>query len=224
MAYNLITAQDISDFAPDLDTSAFSATQLSGLINQASARMAQFCNVKEFVLGTYTDTDRARISNKGELVINARVRPIQSLVSATLKRGGFSTSLVLTDSSGNNLYQIPDPGNRIHFPNSYLYMTGTYLAGGASQLMALRFADMFVTTTYVAGYDPAAIPADLKDAAMLWVQDIIARRNNRDGVASFSQGSYSVNYGKNSDDGDSPIMNQAKSILMAGGYVKVGSY
>jgi hypothetical protein len=79
---NLITAQDLSDFAPDLDTSSYSATTLSGLISQASNRIAKFCNVKGFDFATYTDTDRARISNKGELLINLRVRPFFSLTSA----------------------------------------------------------------------------------------------------------------------------------------------
>jgi hypothetical protein len=219
---NLITAQDITDFAPDLDVSSYSATTLSGIISQASRSIAKFCNVKGFDLNTYTDTDRARISNTGELVINTRVRPIVSVQSVTLKRGGFSTSLVLTDSVGNPLYQIPDPANRIHIPNSYLYMTGTYLAGGSSQLMALKFASMFVTTTYTAGW--STIPDDLKDACMLWVQDILARRNNREGVQNFSQGSYSVNYNRNATDGDSPTMKEAKTILYQGDYVKVGSF
>jgi hypothetical protein len=80
--------------------------------------------------------------------------------------------------------------------------------------VSLKYADVFVSTTYVAGYQ--TIPPDLKDACALWVQDIIARRGNRDGVQSFSQGSYSVNFGKNTADGDSPIIKQAKSILLEG--------
>lgn len=219
---NLITAQDISDFAPDLDTSSFSATTLSGIISQASKQIAKFCNVKGFDLASYTDTDRARISNNGELVINTRVRPIQSVQSVSLKRGGFSTSLTLTDSTGAALYQIPDPGNRIHIPNSYLYLTGTYLAGGASQLMALKFANMFVTTTYTAGW--STIPDDLKDACVLWVQDTIMRRLNRAGAQSFTQGSLSINFGKGASDGDSPIIKEAKTILYQGDYVKVGGF
>lgn len=217
---NLITAQDISDFAPDLDTSSFSATTLSGIISQATNRMAKFCNVKGFDYGTYTDTDRAKISNNGELVINARVRPVESVSAVSLTRGAFSTSLVLQQGD-TLLYQIADPGNRIHIPNSYLYMTGTFLAGGQSQLMSLKAANMFCTVTYVAGYQ--TIPFDLKDACILWVQDILARRGNRDGAQSFSQGSYSVNYGKNASDGDSPAIKQAKTMLYEGGYVNVGS-
>lgn len=219
---NLITAQDLSDLAPDLDTSSFSATTLSGIISQASKQVTQYCNVKDFGLATYTDTDRARISNNGELVINTRVRPIQSVTSVTLKRGGFSTSLTLTDSTGAALYQIPDPGNRIHIPNSYLYMSGTFLAGGQSQMMSLKAANMFCTTVYVAGWQ--TIPDDLKDACVLWTTDILVRRLNRAGVQSFSQGSLSMNFGRAADNGDSPNIREAKTILMQGNYVKVGAF
>ena len=219
---NLITAQDISDFAPDLDISAYSATTISGLIAQASNEIMQTCNVKEFSYGTYTDTDRARINNMGELVINPRVRPVLTVVSVKLSRGAFSTNLTLTATDGTLLYQIPDTQNRIHIPNSYLYLTGTYLAGGSSQLMSLKYAGMFCTTTYTAGF--TTIPPDLKDACILWVQDIIMRRINRAGAQSFSQGSLSINFGKNADDGYSPLIKQARTILNQGGYLKVGMF
>lgn len=219
---NLITAQDITDFAPDLDVSAYSATTLSGLIAQATAEIIQFCSVKEFSLGTYTDKDRARITNKGELVINPRVRPVQSVSSIRLKRGGFSTSFTLTDSQGNPLYDIPDPGDRVHLPNSYMYLTGTYLAGGNSQLMTLQAANLWCEVTYVAGYQ--TIPQDLKDICILWVQDMVMRRVNRAGVQSFTQGSLSMNFGKSERTGDSPMIRQAKYMLNQGGYNKVGMW
>lgn len=216
---NIITAQDISDFAPDLDTSAYSATTLSGLISQAQSRAAAFCNIKGFEFQTETDTDRALINNRGELVVAVRRRPVLSVSSIVLKRGAFTTSLTLTDSgTGLPIYNIVDPGNRFHLPNAYLYATGTYLPGGSSQLISLKSADLFCTVTYVGGLQ--TIPFDLKDALVLWVQDIIARRNNRDGVQSFTQGSYSATFGKNATDGDSPIIKQAKNILMTGGYVR----
>lgn len=216
---NIITAQDIADFAPDLDTSSYSATTLSGIISQAQQRAAAFCNVKGFEFQTETDKDRAMINNKGELVVAVRRRPVLTVTALTLNRGSFSTTLNLTDSgTGLPVYNIPDPGNRFHLPNAYLYATGTYLPGGSSQLLTLKAANLFYTVTYVGGLQ--TIPFDLKDALVLWVQDIISRRNNREGVQSFTQGSYSATYGKNASDGDSPVIKQAKNILMTGGYVR----
>lgn len=222
---NLITAQDISDFMPDVDTSSFSATTLSGIISQATNEMAKFCQVKGFDYGTYEDTDRARISNKGELVIAPRVRPVATVNSITLLRGGFSSTLTLQTDTGVKLYQIPSPGNRIHLPNSYLYMTGTYLAGGTSQLLALRFADMFVKTNYDGGYQ--TIPDDLKNACLLWCQDIIVRRRlNRAGAMRFRQGSLDMQFAPNNGQhpGDSDIIAEAKRILYSGDYVRVETF
>lgn len=215
---NILTAQDLADFAPDLDTSQYSATTLSGIISQAQQRMASFCNVAGFEFQSQTETDRALINNKGELVVSVHRRPVVSVTSINLKRGQFSTSLTLSDANGP-FYNIPYPGNRVHLPNAYLYATGSYLAGGNSQLLTLKAANMFCEVTYVGGYQ--TIPLDLKDAALLWVQDIIMRRNNRAGVQSFSQGSLSMTYGKSSMDGDSVLIKEAKSILMNGGFARV---
>lgn len=217
---NLITAQDIADFAPDLDTSQYSATTLSGLIAQASVKIAAYCNVTDFALGTYTDKDRARISNNGELLISPMVRPAQSVASISLKSGGFSTNLTLSDNQGNLYYDINGMGTRITVPNSYLYATGTFLAGGNTQLLSLKQANLYCTITYTAGWQ--TIPFDLKDACVLYVQDQIMRRNNRAGVQSFSQGSLSMTYGANGTDesGNSRIIQQAQSILLEGDYVR----
>lgn len=221
---NIITPQDLADYAPDLDTSGFSATTLSGMISMATNRMAQFCNVKGFDLASENDEGRAVISNRGELQVALRRRPFVSISNLTLKRGGFSTTLTLTDSAGRNLYNVPEPHNTVYFPNTYLYLTGTFLAGGSSQLLTLKAANMFYSVDYVGGLQ--TIPPDLKDAAVLWMRDLINRRQNPLGAQSFSQGSYSVNFGTGGkrNNGDSIFIQQAKSMLTQGGYVRVEQF
>ena len=216
---NILTPQDLATLAPDIDTSAYSATIISGIIVTAQDRMSSFCNVKGFEFQAEFDSDRAKINNRGELVISVRRRPIVSVESIVLKRGGFSTSLVLTASDGTPLYNIPDVGNRIHFPNAFLYATGTYLAGGASQLLTLKSANMFCEINYHGGLQ--VIPPDLKDALLLYVQDFFARSANRIGAQSYSQGSVSVNFGSGSNiKGASIAIQQANAILTQGGYVR----
>lgn len=217
---NILTTAELAQYAPDLDTTGFSDTTLSGIISQATNRIAKFCNVKGFEQATETDeTDRTLISNKGELVIAVRRRPIVSVSAISIVRGGFSTNLTLTDSSGNALYQIPTPGNRLHLPNAYLYATGTYLAGGSSQLYTLKGANTFYKITYIGGY--AQMPDDLKQACVLYMRDIITKQFNPTGAQSFSQGSYSVNFGAGTADGDSRLIKEAKDILMQGSFVRV---
>lgn len=215
---SILTKADIEAFAPELDLSAYSDATISGMLSQANQRAVQFCGVKGFDLAVETDeTDNALISNDGNLVISVRRRPIVEVTAIKLVKGSFSTSLTL-NQSGVDLYQIPHPGNKVVFPNSYLYMTGTMLAGGATQLMSLRAAHVFYEITYEGGYQ--TIPDDLKYAVMLYFRDIYSRQFNAQGLASMTQGSYSEAYRANMN-GKSPFVNEAESVLMNGGYARL---
>lgn len=216
---NIISQQDLQDLAPDLDLSAFSAPSVSGIISQATRRMQTYCNVSGFDLATETkEESRTLIRNNGELFISLRRRPLVTLQTVTLRRSGFSSSLTLTDpNTGALLYQVPYGGSQVHVPNAYLILTGTLLAGGSSQLLTLKGANVFTDTTYVGGY--ATIPDDLKLACILFVRDILATQYNTAGASSFRQGQVSVSFGS-SKDGKSRFVLQAQNILDDGNYVR----
>jgi hypothetical protein len=219
MAQSILSKADITNYAPELDLSSYSDATISGMLSQATNRAVQFCSVKGFDYTTETDEqDRAYISNDGELQISVRRRPIVSVSAISLVKGGFSTNLVLTDTAtpANPLYQIPTPGNKLVFPNSYFYLTGTYLAGGSSQLYTLRGAKVNYKITYVGGYQN--IPDDLKYACMLYFRDQYAKRNNPSGLSSFTQGSYSET--NSSNKGKSSLVLEAEDVLMNGGYAR----
>ena len=216
---SIITAADIQNYAPELDLSQYSAATLSGMCSQATARAAAYCNVEGFDFAQQVDeTDRAYISNDGELQVSVHRRPIFSIQSVSLTKGGFSTSLNLTDSTGAALYQIPYPGNKFVFPNSYFYLTGTYLAGGSSQLYTLRGAKTFYKMTYYGGFQ--VIPDDLKYACILYVRDIIAKKNNPGGLQSFTQGSYSESSSVDKS-GRSNFIKEAEDILNNGDFARM---
>lgn len=220
MATSIITKQDIQNFAPELDLSSYSDATISGMCQFATDRAADFCSVDGFDFAAVTDeSDRAYISNDGELVISVRRRPIVSVTSISLIKGGFSTDLVLTQGD-TQLYQVPTPGNKLVFPNSYFYLTGTYLAGGSSQLYTLRGAKVYYQASYYGGYQE--IPFGLKDAVIMYFRDIYTRRNSAaaQGLASFSQGSYSETAAKGNANGDSPLVQQAQNMLLQGGYAR----
>jgi hypothetical protein len=206
---NYIAATDLSAFAPELDTSQYSAATLSGIIGRATAQVNNYCNVKGFEVGIeVAETDRATINSDGELVIAVRRPNIISVSAIRLKQGTYSNDLTLT-SNGNPIYQIPHPGSRLHYPNSYIDTSGTLITAG-SRILAIRGANLFYEIDYTGGY--VTIPDDIKEATTLLVRDIIATRNNQDGVDSFAQGSYSVQFGNNKM-GESKLVRAAKSIL-----------
>lgn len=218
---NILTKADIQAYAPELDLSSYSDTTISGMISRAQQKAASFCSVKGFEAQDEVDeTDDALIGADGELRIFVRRRPINSVSAISLVKGSFSTSLTLSQGS-TNLYQIPYPNTQVIFPNSYFYLTGTYLAGGSSQLLTLKGARTQCKITYNGGY--TTIPDDLKEAITLYFRDILSKRSNPNLVTSFSQGSYSESrsYDKY---GRSPLVQEAEDILMNGGFVRVGVF
>lgn len=217
---SILSVAELKSFAPELDLSQYSDATISGMLSQATERAASASNVTGFDFqAVVNETDRAYISNDGELVISVRRRPIVSVTSITLTKGGFSTNLVLTDTANNPLYQIPYPSTKLVFPNSYFYLTGTYLAGGSSQLYTLRGAKVFYQMSYTGGHQ--TIPDDLKYAVSLYFRDIVAKKNNPSGLSSFNQGSYSESYATGDPMGRSPLVKEAESVLRNGGFVRV---
>lgn len=223
---SIITAADIAAYAPELDLSSYNPVTLSGMCAAATQRAQKFCQVDGFEFtSVVNETDRARISNSGDLVISTRRRPIFSVSAISLVKGGFTTTLTLSDpTTGQLLYQIPNPSNKLVFPNSYLYMTGTFLAGGSSQLLTLRGADVFYQISYQAGYQ--TIPDDLRYAAVLYFRDIYSNKaispTTGAPLSGFTQGSYSENYDTSSrPNGKSDYVVQAESILMNGNYARM---
>lgn len=220
---NLIDVTDFTAFAPDVDLTLFPTATLSGVINQASTQIVNYCAVKGFDYQTETaEVDRAALSPMGELMIAFRRRPValSDVTTVQLKKGGFSTTLSLTDTNSVPLYQIPHPGQRLYYPSSYLASAGTLILGGSTQLVTMRGADVFTSVTYNGGYQNG-IPSDLKLACVLWVRDLLAWQYNNTGATSFTQGSYSSNFGA---DADSRFLKQAKRLLNQGGYRRVSQF
>lgn len=219
---NLIDVTDFTAFAPDVDLSAYSTATISGFISMASQQIVDYCAVKGFDYKAETnEVDRAGLSPMGELMISFRRRPVAvaDVQQITLKKGGFTTTLVLTDTNNNPLFQIPSPGQRLYFPSSYLASAGTLILGGSTQLVTMRGADVFTSINYTGGYQ--TVPADLKLACILWVRSLTAWPANNQGANNFTQGSYSVGFGQDADD---RFLKQAKRILNQGGYVRVNQF
>jgi len=220
---NLIDVTDFTTYAPDVDLSMFGnsasqTTTLSGIISMASQQIVDYCAVDGFDFQLVTnEIDRAALSPMGELMINFRRRPVVTgnVQKIQLVKGGFQTTLNLTDTNSVPLYQIPYSGKFLRFPSSYLASAGTLILGGSTQLVTMRGADVFSQVTYLGGY--TQIPMDLKLACILWCRSIMAWQYNNQGANNFTQGSYSVGFGS---DGDDRFIKQAKKLLNNGAYLR----
>jgi hypothetical protein len=217
---NILTKADIVAYAPELDLSSYSDATISGMISAATERAAEFCNVTGFdFTSVVNETDNAVISVAGDLLISVRRRPIVTVSAIGLVKGGFSTSLTLTGTDGTPYYQIPYPNTKIVLPNSYLYGTGTMLAGGSSNLMSLRGSRVMYQISYTGGYQNP--PDSLKYAIALYFRDSFTKQFNTQGLSSFTQGSYSESYGAGGSKGRSALVQEAESVLRSGGYARI---
>lgn len=207
---NYITTTELTAYAPEMDLSGYSSPTLSGIIARASAQVDNICDVDGFDFVAVTDeTSRSIITSYGELVIPVKRPPVSNVTDITLKKGTYTTSLILTDS-GETVYEIPDGGRRIHYPDSFLDTTGTLVAGANGRILSLKGSNVFCKVSYQGGYQN--IPEAIKQATTLLVRDIVSARNNQDGLSGFSQGSYSVNYATDSS-GKSKLYKEAEALL-----------
>lgn len=210
MTENLITPTDLTNYAPDLDLSAFSSTTISGMISRASSRVVNYCEVDGFFKSAVTnERGSVAINPQGDLIISFRRRPVaQGDVSAIrVRSSGFSANLPM-QTGGTDIYLIPEPRTYMVYPSNLIIANGWGLLG----LKGTR-TNFIYEIDYTGGYD--TIPDDIKEAVTLFVREVASRRSNPMGVQSFTQGALSMNFGAK---GESQLVTQAKDILNEGGY------
>lgn len=216
MAENLITIDDLNNYAPDLDTSSFNTTTTSGIITRASEMVRRYCNVDGFLRTAVTgEKDRANVNTEGELVISLKRRPLTSAADISAIRLSYvdvDVDLELTDGNSQYIPQIIE-GRTIIYPSQFIILHGSGLFG-------LRYSNTFYEIDYTAGYNGVNnVPDDLKEAVTLMVRHLVNRKNNSLGARSFSQGALSINFGDQKGANDM-FVSEAKTILDEGGYVR----
>jgi hypothetical protein len=215
---SILTETELRNLAPDLDLSPYSAATISGMINAATLRMQNFCNVTGFDQQTVTgERTRTKVTTDGDLVVRVKRKPIVSVSAIRISKGAMATDITLTDGAGNALYDIDSSATAVYVTGAGLTYLGRF-QDGAMSLVSLRNIRAFTTISYVGGY--STITDDLKQACVLYVRDIVSTKANPSGVDSFSQGSYSVTFTSNSS-GKSKLALQAEQILQDGDYVNV---
>lgn len=214
MAENLITPAELAAYAPELDTSAFSETTISGMIGRASEMARKYCNVDGFILSSVTsETSEMTINPDGELIISFRRRPVAQgdVTRIRLQTVDIDNDLQLQSGAGNDVYFIPTGGRYLIYPSSYLIAHG-------DGLVPLTNSRLLYNIDYTGGY--AEIPDDLKEAVTLYMRHLVQRRLNPAGAQSFTQGSYSVNYGQGQSGAVDQFTLEAQKLLNDGGYVR----
>lgn len=223
---NLVTVSGFKSRNPEIDTTAWDDTTISGFISRATRAVQNFCNVDGFLKTTVSgERSKAIITAEGDLVVYPRIRPLTTsgITAVRLVKGGFSTTLTIRAQDGTPYFQVPWPSTNFVFPGTYLAGSGTLLGGASSHLVTLQGSGLFAELDYTAGFDQA--PEDLQDACELFVRDYLTRRLNPTGAQDVRQGSFSISRATRSSNPNADMVNsvyvqQAMETLSNGGYVR----
>jgi hypothetical protein len=216
MTTSFISVAEFQAASPDVDTSRFSDTTISGMLIRATAIAENFLEYSlafETVVGEKAESF---IDSDGDLIIQPRKRPIRSLSSAAIVKANFNANLTLSDGNGSVLYDIPATANEIIIPSSSIALNTVSVLDFDS----LRFIKFFTNITYDAGYYLYDRPADIVDAINLIARDMFTRTLNTSGAKKISQGSVSIEFSQR--DGKSDNQLDAENILQS--YKRVASW
>lgn len=205
---NYISVNDLHTYAPEVYTSIsgmYSETTLSGIIGRASSMVNSYLGYT-LPVETLTEKTEGVVDTDGNLVIYPRKRPIESFSAVRIKKGNDEIVLTL-ESAGAQKYDIPEPRVRFVYPNAELSTTGV---STIANFYELRTTTFFAEYTYRAGFE--TIPEDIKEAATLFVREILSRRSNTVGASRISQGGLSISY-ESRGGNKSDLVSDAENIL-----------
>lgn len=204
---NYITQAEFQAAHPEVDLNQYTAATVSGMINRASRIIDNYCQVEGLDLDAQVNEKAPAIITKdGDLKIFPRRPPVLSVSGLRLHRGTVDLTLTIT-SGGASVLEIPDPETIIVYPNTALALIGTF---SINDLRTMLNAGMYSIITYTGGYQ--TIPEPIKEAAMLYLRDMVNRRLNAAGASSITQGGITIKY-SNRDDGKSDDVQDAESLL-----------
>lgn len=192
---------------PEVDLSRYSSTTISGVLSDATKKAESFLEYPLAFEAGITEKAESYVSSDLDLVITTKRRPIRSLTSVKVQKGGYSGTLTLLKSDGTPLYDIPGDSNEIYIPGYSVSFSTISLI----DFRALRGIKFFTEIVYDAGYYLYDRPGDIVDAVSLYARDFFARALNVAGAKSISQGNVSISYA--SRDGKSDNVQDAEELL-----------
>jgi len=129
------------------------------------------------------ETAISHVDSEGNLLVFPRKVPINSISAIDLIKGTDVVTLTLTNDADTAKYNIPTTADYILYPGYELSITGTSII---KSFMDLKFLKFFSRIDYIAGY--TEVPADIRQATVNLVADIVMRHTNKEALESITQG------------------------------------
>lgn len=207
---NIITVEEFQAYAPEINLSQYTSATVSGFISQASQQIMDFIGYSPIAADIVDEVKPGMITSEGDLLIYPNIIPIVTLNSISITKGTANIALTPTDTVGNNRYNIDFTGRNIRFGNMDLQITGNFVFRNFYSLRGLQF---YTKISYRGGYEPSNLPPIFKQAAALFVRDIVSLSNNPSGASRITQGEITIQYSTRDSDSDSDLVRDAKKML-----------
>jgi len=214
---NLITVADFSAYALEIDLSQYTDATISGMISQASQRVSDYLMYSPVAEDIVDELKVAHITSDGDLVIYPNKLPIQSLSSISITKGATSVSLNLQAGNGVNKYNIDYTKRKILYPYGEITLQGVPLF---TDFYALKGTHFYTKISYQGGWPLSELPATIKEATILFMREIMARRMNTTGANEISQGGITLKFGTGRSEAKSDLVLDAERLL--GDYRRIG--
>lgn len=156
-------------------------------IIDASADLEAYCRQSLFQ-ATYSNEElplrsmQAAVTRDGQLLIRPKHFPVTAVSGVTLQIQGLTTISLST------AYVQLDANAQLVTMTQLSSSSGSTTFWGAFQTPALPTTPGFVQFSYTAGYSAAAMPGDVRQAAIWLTSDLLSDRRNPTGAAELQQG------------------------------------
>lgn len=206
---NIITTDEFSQYAPEVDLSLYSSTTVSGMISQASRLVDDYLGYSPYAEDITDELKESLIDSNGDLIVRPAKIPVISVSSIKISKGSPSGDLTLdlTDDSGDR-FNIDFSGRYIRVPWAEIALTGNVVF---TSFQSIRSSQFYTKLTYRGGYEVDNLPQVFKQATILYMRDIASRSANTTGATRVSQGGISLAYEQRS--GKSDLVIDAERIL-----------
>ncbi len=206
---NIITTIEFAQYAPEIDTSRYTDTTVSGFIGMASEQVNQYLGYSPLAEDIVNERRNSKITSEGDLLVFPTKVPIITVSSLSIVKGAVTISLPLTDGNSLPRYTIDFTGRNLRLVGGYAIFTGYPMV---TNFYALKGQQFYTSMDYRAGYEIGQIPSSIKLATSLFVRDIIARSYNTTGATMIRQGGITISYSDNKE-GESDLVRDAKHLL-----------
>lgn len=205
---NLITVAELALYAPDLDTSRYDATTISGLISGGSKMATDFLQFTPLAEDIANELKEAKITTDGDLLIFPAKIPIISISSLSISKGSTDISVTLTNSAGDPKYNIDYNRRHVRFPYGEITLSGVPIF---TDFYALKSTQFYTKMSYRGGFEVSALPMPIKQAVVLYMREQITRSFNSSGATRISQGGISLEFAQK--EGKSDLVRDAERLL-----------